>query len=90
MSVKGWTVVYRGSRLQAEIIAAALQADGLSPEVFGDSAYGVGVDLTDARLMVPDGQASHARRLIERAEHEPDEPDGEPEEEPDGPAEGDA
>jgi len=89
VSVKGWTVVYRGSRIQAEIIAAALQADGLAPEVFGDSAYGVGVDLTDARLMVPDGQASHARRLIERAEQEPAEPDDEPEEQPDGPAEQD-
>lgn len=68
MSVKGWTVVYTGSRLKVEIIAASLQADGLAPEVFGDTAYGVGVDLTPARLMVPDDQAKKARELISRAE----------------------
>ncbi|HEY1455971.1 MAG TPA: DUF2007 domain-containing protein [Candidatus Dormibacteraeota bacterium] len=68
MSVRGWTVVYTGSRLKVEIIAASLQADGLSPEVFGDTAYGVGVDLTPARLMVPDEEAKKARELIKRAE----------------------
>jgi hypothetical protein len=79
MSVKGWTVVYEGERIQAEIVAAALQADGLQVEVFGDNAYGVGIDLTAARLMVPDAQASAARRLIKKAETAPSEP--EPEEE---------
>jgi hypothetical protein len=71
MSVKGWTVVYKGQRIQAEIVAAMLTAEGLSPEVFGDNAYGVGIDLTDARLMVPDDQARIARRLIKEAEEKP-------------------
>ena len=77
MSVKGWTVVYRGNRFQAEIIAAALQANGLTPEVFGDNAYGVLVDFSAARLLVPDGQASTARRLIKEAEETPVEPEPE-------------
>lgn len=75
MGVKGWTVVYKGERIQAEIIAAALQAEGLQAEVFGDSAYGVGINLTDARLMVPDDQAATARRVIREAETRPPEDD---------------
>ncbi len=71
MSIRGWTVIYEGERIQAEIVAAALQADGLQVEVFGDNAYGVGINLTAARVMVPDGQASAARRLIKEAESTP-------------------
>jgi hypothetical protein len=71
VGVKGWTVVFKGERLQAEIVAAALQADGLQVEVFGDNAYGIGIDLTAARLMVPDDQAQAARKLIKEAEEAP-------------------
>lgn len=77
MGVRGWTVVYKGERLKAEIIRAALEADGLTVEVFGDNAYGVGIDLTEARLMVPDEEADAARRLIEEAEAAPPEPPAE-------------
>lgn len=73
MGIKGWTVVYKGERFQAEIIAAALVAEGLRAEVFGDSAYGVGINLTEARLMVPDDQAEAARRVIREAESQPSE-----------------
>ncbi len=79
MSAKGWTVVYRGNRFQAEIIAAALQANGLTPEVFGDNAYGVLVDFSAARLLVPDGQAASARRLIKEAEDAAAQPEPDPE-----------
>ena len=68
MTVKGWSVVFRGQRIQADLVAAVLQADGLSVEVFGDHAYGVGVNLTDARVMVPDEQAKNAREIIRQAE----------------------
>ena len=71
MSIQGWAVVYKGERIKAEIIAAALEADGLTVEVFGDNAYGVGIDLTEARIMVPDDQADAARRLIQAAESTP-------------------
>ena len=75
MSVKGWTVVFKGERLQAELIAAILEADGLRVEVFGDNAYGVGIDLTAARLLVPDEDAEAARRLIRDAQEAPLPPD---------------
>ncbi len=68
MSVKGWAVVFRGHRIQAELLAAVLEARGVRVEVFGDTGYGIGIDFTDARLMVPDDQASTARRLIKQAE----------------------
>jgi hypothetical protein len=71
MGVEGWTVVFKGERIQAEIVAASLQAEGLHPEVFGDNAYGVGIDLTEARLMVPDDEADTARRVIKNAESKP-------------------
>ena len=74
MGVKGWTVVFKGERIQAEIVAAALEAGGLEVEVFGDNAYGIGIDLTAARLMVPDDQAQAARKLIKEAEETPPEP----------------
>ena len=68
MAVKGWSVVFRGERIQADLVAAVLQADGLRVEVFGDHAYGVGVNLTDARVMVPDEQAQTAREINPQAE----------------------
>jgi hypothetical protein len=77
MGVKGWAVVFRGERIQADLVAAVLQADGLRVEVFGDHAYGVGVNLTDARVMVPDDQAETARDLIRQAEQQPIEADPE-------------
>jgi hypothetical protein len=77
MGVKGWTVVFKGERFQAEILAAVLSAGGLQAEVFGDNAYGIGINLTEARLMVPDDEASTARRLIEEAEAAPVEPEEE-------------
>lgn len=78
MSVEGWTVVWRGDRIQAELVAAALEADGLTVEVFGDTAYGVGINFTEARLMVPAAEADTARKLIQEAESQPPAP---PEEE---------
>ena len=70
MSVKGWSVVFRGERIHADLVAAVLRADGLRVEVFGDHAYGVGINLTDAQIMVPDEQAATARDLIGRAEEQ--------------------
>ena len=67
MSVKGWTVVFQGGRIQADLVAAVLQADGVRVEVFGDHAYGVGINLTEARVLVPDDQADVARELIRQA-----------------------
>jgi len=75
MGVKGWQVVFRGERIQADLLAAVLESEGLRVEVFGDHAYGVGINLTDAQVMVPDDQATLARKVVERAEATPTQPD---------------
>ncbi|GAC1619207.1 MAG: hypothetical protein PVS2B1_24000 [Candidatus Dormibacteraceae bacterium] len=75
VGVKGWAVVFRGERIQADLLAAVLGANGLRVEVFGDHSYGVGINFTDAQVMVPDEQAESARDLIRQAEQEPAEPD---------------
>ena len=69
--VKGWTIVFRGGRIQADLVAAVLQADGLTVEVFGDHAYGVGINLTDAVIMVPDDQVQTAQQIIREADERP-------------------
>jgi hypothetical protein len=71
MGVKGWTVVFEGERLRADVFAAILEADGLEVEVFGDNAYGVGIDLTPARIMVRSEDAETARRLLKEAQERP-------------------
>jgi hypothetical protein len=77
--VEGWTVVFLGNRIKADLLAAVFEAHGLTVEVFGDTGYGVGVDFTDARLMVPDGEAAAARRLMKQAEEAPPESEPDPE-----------
>ena len=67
-------MVWRGDRIQADLLAAVLEADGLTVEVFGDHAYGVGINLTEARVMVPDDEADTARKLIDEAESQPPAP----------------
>jgi len=78
VAVKGWTVVYQGNRIQADVLAAVLEAHGVRVEVFGDNGYGIGIDFSDARVMVPVDQASGARRLIKEAEKTSPDPDPEP------------
>jgi aspartokinase len=73
MGVKGWEVVFRGERLQADLVAAVLEANGIQAEVFGDTAYSAAMNFTEARIMVPDAQAEPARQLIRQAETNPPE-----------------
>ena len=68
MGVDGWVEVYRGERLQADLVAAILNASGIPAEVFGDTAYGAGINFTEARIMVPDSQAKEAIQLIRSGE----------------------
>ena len=68
MTVKGWEVVFRGERLQADLIAAVLEANGIKVEVFGDTAYSVAVNFTEAQVLVPDDQVEAARDVIKKAE----------------------
>jgi aspartokinase len=68
MGVKGWVEVFRGERLQADLVAAVLDANGIPAEVFGDTAYSAAMNFTEARIMVPDAQAKQALELIHKAE----------------------
>jgi Putative prokaryotic signal transducing protein len=70
MGVKGWEVVFTGERLKADLVAAVLEANGIRVEVFGDNAYSYAINLTEARVLVPEDQAMAARDLIHQAEAE--------------------
>jgi len=70
MGVKGWQVVFRGERLKADLIAAVLEANGIRVEVFGDHAYSAAVNFTDARVMVPQEEASAADEVIRQADED--------------------
>jgi aspartokinase len=70
MGVKGWEVVFTGERLQADLLAAVLDANGIRAEVFGDTAYSYAINFTDARVMVPADQAAKAMELISQAQAE--------------------
>jgi aspartokinase len=70
MGVKGWEIVFTGERLQADLLAAVLDANGIRAEVFGDTAYSYAVNFTESRVLVPADQASRARKLIQQAQRE--------------------
>jgi hypothetical protein len=70
VSVKGWEVVFTGARLQADLLAAVLDSNGIRAEVFGDNAYSYAVNFTESRVLVPSDQASKARKLILQAQEE--------------------
>jgi putative signal transducing protein len=70
VAVKGWAVVFRGDRLQADLLAAVLEANGVRAEVFGDTAYSYAINFTEARVMVPADQLATAEQLIRQAQAE--------------------
>ena len=67
VTVKGWEVVFKGERLQADLVAAVLEANGIKVEVFGDTAYSVAVNFTEARVFVPEDSAEQAREILKQA-----------------------
>jgi aspartokinase len=70
VGVKGWEVVFTGERLQADLLAAVLDANDIRAEVFGDTAYSYAINFTEARVLVPEDQADRARKLITEAQAE--------------------
>ena len=60
--------MFKGERWKADVIAAALEAQGVEAEAFQEMRLG---PIIDAQVMVPQGQASRARRIIEEAEKGP-------------------
>jgi hypothetical protein len=71
VSQKGWIEVFRGPRLQGEIVASALAAAGLEVSELGGMPTYAGLDFDDYRLYVPEEQAEAARKLIAEAESGP-------------------
>jgi aspartokinase len=71
MGVKGWEIVFRGERLKADLVAAVLEANGITVEVFGDHAYSAAMNFSEARIMVPDADAARALELIRQGEDKP-------------------
>jgi hypothetical protein len=74
VGVKGWDVVFIGERLKADLVAAVLEANGIRVEVFGDHAYSYAINLTEARVLVPEAEAAAARELIRQAEGDLEQP----------------
>ena len=70
MGIKGWELVFTGERIKADLVAAVLEANGIRVEVFGDNAYSYAINLTEARVLVPEDQARAAIELIRQAESE--------------------
>jgi hypothetical protein len=68
MTVEGWEVVFKGERLQADLVAAVLAANGIKVEVFGDTAYSVAVNFTEARVFVPAEAVEQAREVLKQTE----------------------
>jgi len=64
MTVTGWEVVFKGERLQADLVAAVLAAHDIEVEVFGDTAYSVAVNFTEARVFVPEDSVEQAREVL--------------------------
>ena len=64
--MKGWAVVYRGARVQADLLQAVLEAAGLKAVQLHDAAD-YAAEFFYARVFVPEEQAEEARRLIEEA-----------------------
>jgi hypothetical protein len=56
--------------MQADLLAAVLEANGLRAEVFGDTAYTIAINFTEARVMVPEDQLATAEALIRDAQAE--------------------
>jgi hypothetical protein len=56
--------------MEADLLAAVLEANGLRAEVFGDNAYTYAINFTDARVMVPADQLASAEELIRHAQAE--------------------
>ena len=66
MTVKGWEVVFKGERLQADLVAAVLASHGIKVEVFGDTAYSVAVNFTEARVFVPADSLEQAKEVLKQ------------------------
>jgi hypothetical protein len=77
---EGWEEVFRGPCLQADLIVAILESNGLEPvrQQLSPQGWWSGSVMEDCQVYVMLGQAEAARRALTEAKPEPD-PESEPE-----------
>ncbi|HYW24551.1 MAG TPA: hypothetical protein VE953_10325 [Terriglobales bacterium] len=77
---EGWEEVFRGPCLQADLIVAILESNGLQPvrQQLSPHSWWSGSVMEDCQVYVTLDQAEAARKALTEAEPEP-EPESEPE-----------
>ena len=68
----GWAEVFRGACLEADLVVAVLESNGLEPvkQQLGPEVWWAGSVLEDCRVYVPTLELESARRVL--AEREPE------------------
>jgi hypothetical protein len=61
---KGWTRVFRGSRLEADVVTAVLESAGLHPASLGGIGEYAAVDYYDSEVLVPDAEVESAKEVL--------------------------
>jgi hypothetical protein len=61
---KGWTRIFQGSRLEADLVAAVLESSGLHPTSLGGIGEYAAVDYYDSQVLVPDDEVESARKVL--------------------------
>ena len=71
---EGWTEVFSGPCLQADLIVAILESNGLRPvrEQFSPQVWWSGSILEDCRVFVTLGELEFARQALAEAEPDPE------------------
>jgi hypothetical protein len=69
---EGWVEVFRGPCLEADLVVAVLEANGLEPvrQQLSPQAWWAGSVMEDCRVYVPAGEADAAHQAL--AEREPE------------------
>jgi hypothetical protein len=68
----GWTEVFRGACLEADLVQAVLESAGLRPvrQQLSPQVWWAGSVLEDCRVYVPDAEAEAARAALAERESE--------------------
>jgi hypothetical protein len=63
---EGWTEVFQGPRVRADVLVAVLELEGLHPvcQHFSPGTWWSGPVLEDCRIYVPEPEAELAREIV--------------------------
>jgi hypothetical protein len=63
---EGWTQVFQGPRVRADVLVAVLEIEGLHPvcQQFSPDTWWSGPVLEDVRIYVPESEAEQARTIV--------------------------